>query len=96
MEHIYIYGYVRRNGEMQENLKTKGSTHTDLSGYFTSVQNYPDSTIVDRCRIIEKYLSTEDDEGNCYDWYVIDKHYRYVDETVSINNTLDVLLGGDA
>ena len=81
MEHIYIYGTVRRNGELLENLKTKGTTHTDLSGYINSVQEYADSVVIDRCLIVEKYLSAEDDEGNCYDWYVIDKHYRYVDET---------------
>lgn len=79
MEHSYIYGTVRRNGELLENLKTKGSTHTDLSGYINSVQEYADSVVIDRCLIVEKYRSAEDDEGNCYDWYVIDKHYRYVD-----------------
>ena len=81
MEHSYIYGTVRRNGELLENLKTKGSTHTDLSGYINSVQEYADSVVTDRCLIVEKYRSAEDSEGNCYDWYVIDKHYRYVDET---------------
>lgn len=79
MEHSYIYGTVRVNGELLENLKTKGSAHTDLSGYIGSVQEYADSVVTDRCLIVRKYRSAEDDEGNCYDWYVIDKHYRYVD-----------------
>lgn len=79
MEHSYIYGTVRVNGDLLENLKTKGPTHTDLSGYINSVQEYKDSVVTDRCLIVEKYRSAEDDEGNCYDWYVIDKHYCYVD-----------------
>jgi len=81
MEHSYIYGTVRVNGELQENLKTKGPTHTDLTGYISSVAEYSDSVVTDRCRILKKYRSDEDSEGNCYDWYVIDKHYRYVDKT---------------
>lgn len=81
MEHSYIYGTVRVNGELVENLKTKGPTHTDLSGYINSVQEYKDSVVTDRCLIVEKYRSAEDEEGNCYDWYVIDKHYRIVDKS---------------
>ena len=88
MEHSYIYGTVRLNGELVENLKTKGPTHTDLSGFISSVQEYADSVVTDRCLIVEKYRSAEDEEGNCYDWYVIDKHYCYVDETKSLNGAL--------
>lgn len=30
---------------------------------------------------MRKIESAEDVEGNCYDWYEIDKHYRVVDKT---------------
>lgn len=30
---------------------------------------------------MRKIESAEDEEGNCYDWYEIDRHYRAVDKT---------------
>ena len=36
--------------------------------------------MTDSFRIVKKYMSSEDDEGNCYDWYEIDSHYRYTDK----------------
>ncbi len=42
---------------------------------------YPDQTITDNFRIVGKLDSKEDAEGNCYDWYEIDRHYRVVDKT---------------
>ena len=30
---------------------------------------------------MRKIKSAEDVEGNCYDWYEIDRHYRAVDKT---------------
>lgn len=30
---------------------------------------------------MQKFASDEDAEGNCYDWYEIDRHYRVVDKT---------------
>ena len=78
MEHIF--GVVERNGVTVENLKTVGDAHSDLSGYIQTVREYADSTITDHFRITEKYRSDEDAEGNCYDWYVISEHYRYVDK----------------
>ena len=30
---------------------------------------------------MRKIESAEDVEGNCYDWYEIDRHYRVVDKT---------------
>lgn len=77
----YIFGTVTVNGVAKENLKTKGETHTDLTGYTQTVREYNDSTITDRFRAAEHYRQSEDSEGNCYDWYVIDNHYRYVDKT---------------
>lgn len=42
---------------------------------------YPDQTITDHFRVVGKLDSKEDAEGNCYDWYEIDRHYRVVDKT---------------
>ena len=44
------------------------------------MRQYPDQTIIDRFRIVEKTNEAEDEEGNCYDWYVIDEHYRDSDK----------------
>ena len=72
----YVYGTANRGGEMVENLKTVGSSHTALSGFFGTVRTFGDGTrIEDQCRILEHYKSSEQD-GLCYDWYYIDSHYR--------------------
>ena len=84
----YIFGVVERNGVTVENLKTVGQTHTNLEGFTQTVREYADSTITDRFRITEKYRSDEDAEGNCYDWYVISDHYRYVDKTEAVKTQL--------
>lgn len=44
------------------------------------MREYPDQTITDRFHIVEKYDSSEDGDGNCYDWYVIGDHYRFTDK----------------
>ena len=31
----------------------------------------------------------DDDAGNCYDWYTIDKHYRTVDRSAPLNAQID-------
>lgn len=72
----YVYGTANRGGVMVENLKTVGSSHTALSGFFGTVRTFEDGTrIEDQCRILEHYKSSEQD-GLCYDWYYIDSHYR--------------------
>ena len=73
----YVYG---TQGEI-EVLKTKGRSHTDLTGYHSVVQEYPDQTVTDNFRVVRKLDSKEDAEGNCYDWYEIDHHYRTTDKT---------------
>lgn len=73
----YVFG---TKGEM-EILKTKHDTHLSLTGFNQIERNYPDQTIIDNFRIVRKLDSTEDEEGNCYDWYEIDRHYRIVDKT---------------
>lgn len=73
----YVFG---ANGKV-ETLKTKGDTHTDFTGFQQITQTCPDQTITDCFRIVSKYKSGEDEEDNCYDWYVIDSHYRMIDKS---------------
>ena len=76
----YVFGTVRRDGRLIENLKTVGDKHTDLSGRVSIDRKYPDNYITDAFFIDEKYRSDEDAEGNCYDWYSIHGHNRYIDK----------------
>lgn len=73
----YVFGV---QGEI-EVLKTKGDAHTDLSGFQQTVQEFPGEKITDNYRVVRKIDSTEDGDGNCYDWYEIDRHYREIDRT---------------
>ena len=73
----YVFG---TQGDV-EVLKVKGAAHTDLTGFHQIEQTYPDQTITDNFRIVQKLDSKEDEEGNCYDWYEIDHHYRVTDKT---------------
>ena len=34
--------------------------------------------------MVRKLDSAEDGEGNCYDWYEIDRHYRITDKSASV------------
>ena len=73
----YVFG---TQGEM-EILKVKSDAHTDLTGYQTAEQKYPDQTITDTFHIVRKLDSQEDAAGSCYDWYEIDRHNRIVDKS---------------
>lgn len=73
----YVFG---TEGEI-EVLKTKGDSHTDLTGFQQTVQEFPGEKITDNYRIVRKIGGGEDSEGNCYDWYEIDRHYREIDRT---------------
>lgn len=84
----YVFGTDHNN----ETLRTKGDVHTFLSGYHEIVQEYPDQIITDRFHVVRRYRSTEDEEGNCYDWYIIDQHYRYTDKTGPVQNELDSVM----
>ena len=64
-----------------EVLKVKGDAHTDLTGFQQVERVYPDQTITDTFRVVRKLSSQEDGEGNCYDWYEIDRHNRTVDKS---------------
>lgn len=75
----YVFGTSKQNGIICENLKTVGETHSNLSGYISTIREFADGTkITDRCRILKKYASKEEN-GKCYDWYIIDSHYRETD-----------------
>lgn len=77
----YIYGTITKDGVTVETLKTIGAEHSNLEGFASIMREYPDGNITDNFNIVEKYHSDEDTEGNCYDWYEICNHYRYVDRT---------------
>lgn len=76
----YVFG---TKGDI-EVLKTKGSSHTELTGFRQIEQVYPDQTITDNFRVVRKLDNQEDAEGNCYDWYEIDRHYRVTDKSAPI------------
>lgn len=84
----YVFGFVERNGVTVENLKTVGAAHSDLQGFISVTRKYTDNDITDRFKVVEKYRSDEDAEGNCYDWYVIADHYRYEDKFTPVSSSL--------
>ena len=99
----YIFGRVKRNGVMVENVKTIGAEHSDLNGKVSVTAKYYDSHITDNFVALEKYRSEEGTDGKCYDWYEIKDHYRYEDKFTpgigpaiepvaeSVNDTQDAL-----
>lgn len=86
----YVFGTDSYGGV--ETLRTKGSEHTDYEGFVEVVQEYSDSTITDTFHVIRKFESDEDAEGNCYDWYEIDRHNRIVDKTKLVSARMDELI----
>ncbi|MBR0341542.1 MAG: hypothetical protein IJH64_04755 [Oscillospiraceae bacterium] len=76
----YVFGSRERGGTTQDILRTKGKGHTDLSGSIEVVREYADAKIHDFCKVVSKYLTMQDEEGNCYDWYIVREHYRYEDK----------------
>lgn len=86
----YVFGRNDFTGD--ETLMTKGEQHTDLTGFQETVREYADSTITDAFRVVEKSKTDEDSEGNCYDWYIIDKHNRTIDKTKLVNSRVNELI----
>ena len=80
--------YVFGTKKDKEILKTKGSSHSGLSGFHTLERKYPDQTVTDSFRIVQLLESKEDTEGNCYDWYEIDHHYRDTDKFTAKSEAL--------
>jgi len=76
----YTFGKRIQGNITTEMVKTKDTKHSDLKGSITIERRYPDNIITDVFDVRSKYLSKEDSEGNCYDWYIIDNHYRYMDK----------------
>lgn len=85
----YVFGTNSYSGV--ETLRTKGSEHTNFDGFVETVQEFDDSTITDTFHVVSKTKSDDDAEGNCYDWYIIDKHNRVIDKTKRLKANIDVL-----
>lgn len=85
----YIFGNDDRRG--RRTLLTKGDEHTNLDGFCEIVRDFDDCTIADSFYAIRKTGSDKDDEGNCYDWYDIDMHYRTINKTKQARADIDFL-----
>jgi hypothetical protein len=72
-------------------LMTKGAEHTNLAGYTEVVREFADCTITDNFFAVAKTNSAEDSEGSCYDWYIINEHYRMVDKTPAYSGRVEAL-----
>lgn len=72
-----------------EILRTKGTKHSNFSGFIQIKQEFTDCIITDNFRIAEHYKSDMDVEGNCYDWYIIDCHYRETDTSEKTQEKVD-------
>ncbi len=81
----YVYGTKNE----KEILRTKGCYHTDLTGYHEVERQYLDQIITDNFRVVQKYDSKEDCEGNCYDWYEIDHHIRTQDKFTPVKGKIE-------
>lgn len=75
----YIYGTADIDGVMRENLKAANCPEYAAGEYLTTVREYDDSSITDRCRIERKYAELDGADGSHYDFYIITDHYRYID-----------------
>ena len=64
-----------------------------MTGFHQIERSYPDQTVTDCFRVVRKLDSLEDGEGNCYDWYEIDRHYRFTDKTGPVADV--VIVTGD-
>jgi len=42
--------------------------------------------------VVQRVKTDEDIEGNCYDWYIIEKHNRVIDKTKLVKGTLDEII----
>ena len=76
----YVFGTRIRGGVIQDVLRTKGDRHTDFKDTVQVEQVFDDAKIYDTFKVVKKYKSEKDREGNCYDWYIITGRYRYIDK----------------
>lgn len=59
-----------------------------MTGFHQVERVYPDQVITDNFLVLRKQWEDEDSAGNCYDRYEIDKHYRVVDKTKGIKDSI--------
>ena len=59
-----------------------------MTGLCAFNQAYNDRIVTDTFYIEEKYLSKEDAEGRCYDWYIINQHSRDTDTFVPARESI--------
>ncbi len=85
---LYIFGTTNRNGRVMDTVKTVGERHSELSGRIAVTNNYPTESITDEFTVVENYKSSEDSQGNCYDWYTIDNHSRYIDRFTPVKKVI--------
>ena len=83
----YVYGTSVIRGVERENLKIVGGPALREGEYLTTVREYDDSSITDRCRIDRHYHSDTDEDGTRYDFYTISEHYRYVERIKVMEET---------
>ena len=83
----YVYGTSVIGGVERENLKIVGGPVLREGEYLTTVREYDDSSITDRCRIDRHYHSDTDEDGTRYDFYTISEHYRYVERIKVMEET---------
>lgn len=83
----YVYGTSVIGGVERENLKIVGGPALRKGEYLTTVREYDDSSITDRCRIDRHYHSDTDEDGTRYDFYTISEHYRYVERIKVMEET---------
>lgn len=83
----YVYGTSVIGGVERENLKIVGGPALREGEYLTTVREYDDSSITDRCRIDRHYHSDTDEDGTRYDFYTISEHYRYVERIKVMEET---------
>ena len=83
----YVYGTSVIGGVERENLKIVGGPVLREGEYLTTVREYDDSSITDRCRIDRHYHSDTDEDGTRYDFYTISEHYRSVERIKVMEET---------
>lgn len=56
----------------------------------TVIRERPEETVTDSFHVVGCVKSSEDGEGNCYDWYEIERHYRYSDKSGAVMRSMEL------
>lgn len=92
----YVFGAIQKDDIIYETVRTKqyaeettaGTDAEILSGQVEVERKFEDNIITDTFVVEKHYNSSEDSEGNIYNWYIIRDHNRYIDKfTPSIKKT---------